>query len=402
MPLAPNRKLLAQRMDGLRSSAIRDLLRAVGRPDVISLAGGLPAPELFPRELFERISGELFRSSEGEEALQYGSTEGLPALRRRLASRAPFPAGTFDEAGVLVTQGSQQGLDLAAKVFLDPGDEVLVETPAYVGALQVLRFFGARVTFLPCDADGVDPDALRLALRRNPKLLYLTPTFQNPSGLDYPEQRRRDVAAVLEACDTILLEDDPYRELWYDAAPPLPVGTYVDPSRRLYLGTASKIAAPGLRIGWVLGPTEWVGRFALAKQPTDLCTGALGQHLLLRLLDDPGFEPHLVRLRDAYRRRRDALEAALHRQLAEHLSWARPGGGLFLWARLAGGGDAGALLELALREGVAFVPGGEFHPEGQGTDTLRLNFSYADEGRLQEGVARLARAFRSRSGLPPA
>ncbi len=382
----------SRRVEGLKSSAIRELLRVVNRPEVISFAGGLPAPELFPTEMLERLSTELFRSRDAQEALQYGETDGVPALRRRILDRAPFPPGAFGKDGVLVTHGSQQGLDLAAKLFLDPGDEVLVESPAYVGALQAFRFFGARVTFLPCDRDGVNPEALRGALRRGPKLVYLTPTFQNPSGVCYPGPRRLEVAEVLRDSGTVLLEDDPYREIWFDEPPPPPIAAALDPARRVYMGSFSKIAVPGLRVGYLLGPEPLVRRFALAKQPTDLHTNSLGQHLLVRLLAEPGFEDHVAELRRVYRARRDVLDAALARSLEGRLSWRRPTGGLFLWARLLGAGDAASLLVRSLREGLAFVPGGEFHAEGQGRDTLRLNFSHSSEERLVEGVARLARA----------
>jgi len=385
----------SRRVEGLKSSAIRELLRVVGRPDVISFAGGLPAPELFPTEMLERLSTELFRSREAQDALQYGETDGVPALRERILARAPFAPGAFDLDGVLVTQGSQQGLDLAAKLFLDAGDEVLVESPAYVGALQAFRFFGARVTFLPCDGDGVDPEALRGALRRRPKLVYLTPTFQNPSGLCYTRQRRLEVAEVLRDSGTVLLEDDPYRELWFDEPPPPPIAAALEPARRVYMGSFSKIAVPGLRVGYLLGPAPLIGRFALAKQPADLHTNSLGQHLLVRLLAEPSFEDHVAGLRRVYRARRDVLDGALARVLKDRLSWHRPQGGLFLWARLLGGGDAAALLVHSLREGLAFVPGGEFHAEGEGRDTLRLNFSHSGEERLAEGVARLARAVES-------
>ena len=394
----------SQRVGGLKSSAIRELLRVVGRPEVISFAGGLPAPELFPTELLGRISRELFQSREAQEALQYGETDGVPALRGRILARAPFAPGTFEADGVLVTQGSQQGLDLAAKLFLDPGDEVLVESPAYVGALQAFRFFGARMTFLPCDREGMDPEALRAALRRRPKLVYLTPTFQNPSGLCYSARRRLEVAEALRRSDAVLLEDDPYREIWFDAPPPPPIAAAVDPARRVYMGTFSKNAVPGLRIGFLLGPPPLVSRFALAKQPTDLHTNSLGQHLVLRLLAEPSFEEHVAGLRRAYGARRDVLDGELARCLGGRLSWRRPEGGLFLWARLTRGGDAEALLARALREGLAFVPGGEFHPEGEGRDTLRLNFSHSSEERLAEGVARLARAMEAwgpgRNGSP--
>lgn len=383
----------SRRVEGLKSSAIRELLRVVNRPEVISFAGGLPAPELFPTELLGRVSRELFQSREVSEALQYGETDGVPALRERILSRAPFPPGAFGSEGVLVTHGSQQGLDLAAKLFLDPDDEVLVETPAYVGALQAFRFFGARVRFLPCDAEGVDPEALRGALGRRPKLVYLTPTFQNPSGLCYSPRRRREVAEVLGSFDTVLLEDDPYREIWFDEPPPPPIAASVDPLRRVYMGSFSKNAVPGLRLGFLLGPAELIGKFALAKQPTDLHTNSFGQHLLLRLLSEPGFEEHVAGLRRVYGARRDVLDGALTDLLGAALSWQRPRGGLFLWARLTGGGDATSLLARALQEGLAFVPGGEFHAEGEGRDTLRLNFSHSSEERLRAGAARLARAM---------
>lgn len=383
----------SRRVSGLRSSAIRELLRVISRPGVISFAGGLPAPELFPTELLGLLSQELFRSREAREALQYGETDGVVQLRQRILARVPFAPGTFGLDGVLVTQGSQQGLDLAAKLFLDPDDEVLVESPAYVGALQPFRFFGARVTFLPCDAEGVDPEALRGALRRRPRLVYLTPTFQNPSGVCYSARRRLEVAEALRGSDAVLLEDDPYGELWFDAPPPPPIGASLDPARRLYLGSFSKIAAPGLRVGFLLGPPGLVGRFALAKQAADLHTNSLGQHLLARLLAEPSFEDHVANLREVYGARRDVLDAALASRLGDRLRWQRPGGGLFLWARLVGGGDAASLLVRALEEGLAFVPGGEFHAEGEGRDTLRLNFSYSSEETLREGVARLARAM---------
>jgi DNA-binding transcriptional MocR family regulator len=397
MPSAPEPGYpFSRRVDGLRSSAIRDLLQVANRPGFISFAGGLPAPELFPTTLLGRLAGELFTAPEIREALQYSETEGLLALRRRVLERAPFPGDSFQPDGVLVTHGSQQGLDLAAKLFLDAGDEVLVETPAYVGALQAFRFFGARITFLLCDREGVDPEALREALRRRPKLVYLTPTFQNPSGLCYSKRRRLEVAEVLRGSEAVLLEDDPYRELWYDAPAPPPISVSVDPYLRLYMGSFSKVAVPGLRVGYLLGPEPLLRRFTLAKQPTDLHTSTFAQHLLLRLLGDPAFDPHVAGLREAYRARRDVLDAALGELLGGRLSWELPRGGLFLWARLRDGGDAAKLLEQAMALGLAFVPGGEFHAEGQGRDTLRLNFSHSGECRLVEGVARLARAFEAR------
>jgi 2-aminoadipate transaminase len=393
MPPDPDGLRWSNRVASLKSSAIREILRVVNRPDVISFAGGLPAPELFPTELLDRLAHDVLTSREAPAALQYAETEGHPGLRERIVARAPFAPATFDASRCLVTQGSQQGLDLLAKLFVDPGDEVLLETPAYLGALQVFRFFQAKVTFVACDGDGMLPDALRAALARRPKLAYLTPTFQNPSGLCYPEPRRAELRAVLAASDVVVVEDDPYRDIWFDRAPPAPVVTGLDPARAVYLGSFSKTAVPGLRIGFLLGPEEIVRRAVLAKQATDLQTNSLGQHLLHALLGHPGFDAHVAALRTAYRGRRDALEAALHARLEGALGWRTPGGGMFLFARLAAGGDAARLLDRALAEGLAFVPGGEFHPDGEGRDTLRLNFTHSDEPRLREGVERLARAL---------
>ena len=382
------------RVAGLGSSAIREILRVVNHPDVISFAGGLPAPELFPRATIARLTGELLAGPEGARALQYGETEGVPELRDRIAARSPFPGGTFARENVVVTHGSQQALDLIAKLFLDPGDEVLVETPAYVGALQVFRFFGARVTFVPCDRDGMLPDPLAAALERGPKLCYLTPTFQNPSGACYPARRRAEIREVLaRAPRTLVLEDDPYREIWFDEEPPPPLVTGLELERVAYLGTFSKTAVPGLRIGFILASPALARRCVLAKQATDLHTSSLGQYLILRLLDSPEFPEHVARVRAAYRARRDALDGALSARLGRELEWQRPAGGMFLWARLTGGGDAAALLQAALEVGLAFVPGGEFHAPGAGRDTLRLNFTHCGEPRLVEGVERLSRAF---------
>jgi DNA-binding transcriptional MocR family regulator len=392
MPPAPEYPF-SERVASLRSSAIREILRVTNRPEVISFAGGLPAPELFPSEALAALAASLLGSPRGRAALQYSETEGHEGLRTRILERVPFPAGRFALEGALVTQGSQQGLDLLAKLFLDRGDEVLVETPAYVGALQVFRFFGAKIGFLPCDADGVLPGPLADALRRRPKLVYLTPTFQNPSGVCYPERRRTEVREALRGSEAIVVEDDPYRDIWFDAPPPPPVVAAHDPDRSVYLGSFSKTAVPGLRIGFLLGPPPIVRRCVLAKQATDLQTNSLGQHLVHDLLAHPGFERHVADLRAAYRARRDVLERALAARLAGALRWNRPGGGMFLWARLADGGDAADLLVHALEEGLAFVPGGEFHPEGEGKDTLRLNFTHSSEERLAEGVERLSRAF---------
>jgi 2-aminoadipate transaminase len=380
------------RVARLESSAIREILRVVNRADVVSLAGGLPGADLFPVDVLARLAAEVL-AADGPRALQYAETEGHEGLRARIAARLPdgVPFRAPDE--IVVTHGSQQGLDLLAKLFLDPGDEVLVETPAYLGALQVFRFFGAKVTFLPCDAEGALPDALAEALRRRPKLVYLTPTFQNPSGVCWSARRRAEVREVLARGDALLVEDDPYRALWFDEEPPPPIAAGWDPARSVYLGSFSKTAVPGLRVAFLCAAAPLVRTAVLAKQATDLHTNTLGQHLLHRFLGEPAFDAHVTGLRRAYAARRDALDASLRERLHGRLAWNRPAGGMFLWARLADGGDANALLARALEEGVAFVPGGEFHAAAAGRDTLRLNFTHAAPAQLAEGVARLARAM---------
>lgn len=384
----------SRRVDGLKSSAIREILQVVNRPDVISFAGGLPGADLFPTEHIARLADELLHSDQAAQALQYSETEGHAGLRERIAARLAFSAAPAVDR-ILVTQGSQQGIDLLSKLFLDPGDEVLVETPAYLGALQVFRFFGAKITFVACDDDGMLPDALAAALQSKPKLVYLTPTFQNPSGLCYPEARRAEIRRVLAASDAVVVEDDPYRDLWYDAAPPRPLIDGLDPARGVYLGSFSKTAMPGLRIGYLVGAPELVRRCVQVKQATDLQTNTLGQHLLFRYLGEPAFDAHVAGLRRAYGERRDAMDAALSEALAAELRWRRPAGGMFVWATLATGGSAAEILPHCLKEGLAFVPGAEFHPAGEGLRTLRLNFTHAQPDRLREGVARLARGLQA-------
>ncbi len=381
----------SRRVEGLQSSAIREILQVVNRGDVISFAGGLPAAELFPVGRMAELAAEIFAGPDAQQALQYGETEGHGGLRERIAAR--LPAGhPWNPSTILVTQGSQQGIDLLSKLFLDPGDEVLVESPAYLGALQVFRFFGAKVTFLPTDDEGVLPDALAEALTRNPKLLYLTPTFQNPSGLCYSERRRQELRAVIADSDILVIEDDPYRDLWYDEEPPAPLSYGLDPARTVYLGSFSKTSTPGLRVGYLASNEHIFRRAVQVKQATDLQTNSLGQHLLFRLLGDPQFDAHVANLRRVYGARRDVFLHALDESLTEVMEWRRPGGGMFVWARLRNGGSASDLLRHALDQGLAFVSGAEFHAAGEGRDTLRLNFTHSGEARLREGVARLARA----------
>ena len=375
----------SRRVAGLKSSAIRELLQ-VDQPPRRDLVRRRPAraralPHRAARRASRRSSSARARR---REALQYGETDGVVKLRERILARAPFAPGTFGMDGVLVTQGSQQGLDLAAKLFLDPDDEVLVERPAYVGALQALRFFGARVTFLPCDAEGVDPEALRGALRRRPKLLYVTPTFQNPSGLCYSRAAAPEVREVLAAPTPLLARGRPlpralvrrapaaaHRRAPGSGAPRLHGQLLEDRGAR----APRRVPARAARAHRPLRPRE-AGRRSAHQLPRPAPAGAAAGGAELR-----GSRRQAPR---AYRARRDALDGALASRLGDRLRWQRPGGDVPLGAARRRR-RRGELLQVALEEGLAFVPGGGSTRKGEGRDTLRLDFSSLERGEAARG-----------------
>ena len=387
----------SQRASGLRPSAIREILKTTESPDVISFAGGLPAPELFPLEGVRRAV-EAVLARDGRAALQYGVTEGCLALREWVAGHLSSSGIKTSPDEVLITTGSQQALDLIGKVLLDPGDLVLVENPAYVGALQAFRAYEAEVVGLPADAEGIRIDALRDFLRsapRKPKFIYLVPNFQNPTGTSTSGERRREIARVAARAGIPIVEDDPYGQLRYSGEDVPALVAFPEAADWIYLGTSSKILAPGLRVAWmVVADPRLRERLVTAKQATDLHTSSLTQRIAAAFLSQPGaLDFHLARLRSAYVRRRDAMLAALARHLPSGSEWSRPDGGLFLWVRLPEPIDTVELLAIAARRKIAFVPGAPFWVGRPVTNTLRLNFSNASEERIAEGIARLGRAI---------
>jgi len=395
---------LAARCSRLQPSVIREILKTAGSPDIISFAGGLPAPELFPVDLVSRSAREVLEA-DGPGALQYGLTEGYEPLRRWVAEHLAATTGLrVPPDQVLIVSGSQQGLDLAAKVLLDPGDLVLVENPCYLGALQAFAAYEARVVGVSCDQDGLEPDALRRALERapaRPKFLYLVPQFQNPTGTSLAAARRAEVAALAAAFGVPIVEDDPYGRLRYDGAAQPALATLAGPAGWLYLGTASKILAPGLRVAWLVASDRGIHeRLVSAKQATDLHTSSFTQRVVWDYVRRPGvLDEHLRHLRDVYRCRRDAMQGALARHLPEGGRWTRPEGGMFLWVELPDGIDATELFRTALRQKVAFVPGESFWVGEPRRNTLRLNFSNADEDNIEAGVGRLGAAVRAALGF---
>lgn len=389
---------LASRSRRIRPSAIREILKATARPDVISFAGGLPAPELFPIEEVRRAAQEAL-ADDGPGALQYGLTEGYGPLREWIAADLARTSGLTAAAGqILVVNGSQQGLDLVGKVLLDPGDVVLVENPCYLGAVQAFSAYEAELVGVAGDAEGIQPDALRRALETapvRPKLLYLTPQFQNPTGTSLAPARRAEVVALAERFGVPVLEDDPYGRLRYDGAPQRALGALAESDSWLFLGSTSKFLAPGLRVGWLaVRDPALFERLVSAKQAADLHTSGLTQRAAFRYLRrTEAVEAHVAKLRYVYRWRRDAMLAALERNLPAGCRWTRPDGGLFLWVELPAGADALELFHAAREQNVLFVPGESFWVGEPKRHTLRLNFSHAAPDRIEEGMRRLAAAW---------
>nr|PZN31168.1 MAG: aminotransferase [Chloroflexota bacterium] len=381
----------------ITSSAIRDLLKVTEQPDVISFAGGLPAPECFPSEELT-AAAERVLVERPLAALQYGPTEGYRPLREFIAARMARLGVPVPAEQVLVTSGSQQGLDLLGKLFLEPGAVVLVEEPTYVGALQAWRPYQPRFVTLPMDSEGLSVEALRRVLESGvrPRFLYLVSCFQNPTGITLSPARRQALIAAAAEFGLPIVEDDPYGELSYEGERPpilasLDVAQHGELRHVAYLSTFSKLLAPGLRVGWVVAPEALVSKLAHAKQGLDLHSGSLSQAVAYEVCRDGLLDRHIPHIRATYHARRDAMLAALARHMPASIRWSRPRGGRFAWGVLRAGADSAALLQASLERRVAFVPGTAFFANGGGENTLRLNFSHSTPERIEEGVARLAR-----------
>ncbi|WP_327290690.1 aminotransferase-like domain-containing protein [Streptomyces sp. NBC_01198] len=385
---------LAARARETGASPVREILALTARPEVISFAGGLPAPELFDADGIGAAYDRVLAERAGT-VLQYSTTEGDPALRAAVAARLTRRGLATGADGLLVTGGSQQGLALLATVLLEPGDVVLVENPTYLAALQCFGFAGARVVPVPTDDDGVLPDALEeLVLRERPKLLYLIPDFQNPTGRTLPAERRRAVARVAGRHGLWIAEDDPYGELRFEGGQQPWITSYEDAAdRTVLLGSFSKVMAPGMRLGWLRAPDALLRPCVIAKQAADLHTSTVDQAAAARYLADNDLDAHLGRVRTAYRARRDALLAGLPTALPAGSTWNRPEGGMFVWVRLPAGQDATALLRNAIAHDVAYVPGAPFYAAAPDLASLRMSFTTHTPEEITEGLRRLALAF---------
>lgn len=398
----------AQRMEGMDSSVIREFLKWTGQPEVISFSGGFPAPELFPVKEFEEACCKILRER-GSEALQYGTTEGYLPLRQFIVETMGRCEIEVTVDNVLMTHGSQQALDLIGKVFLDPGDTILLEAPSYVGGIQAFAAYQPRYITVPIDDEGMRVDLVEEELKKGcPKFIYALPNFQNPSGVTLSQERRERLVALANECGVPLIEDDPYGELRYegDHIPPLMLLDQRHLSKEgkanaegfskgnvIYTGTFSKTLAPGLRLGWVVAPEEVVSRLVQAKQGADLHTCTLTQMIAYEVAHTGFLDEHVKEIRRAYRERRDVMLEAMEEHFPEEVRWTRPQGGLFLWVTVPEEIDTAELLTEAVKKRVAFVPGFAFFANGGGHNTMRLNFSNAQPETIQEGIRRLGKAI---------
>ena len=388
----------ASRLQNVETSAIRELFKLLGKPGIVSFAGGFPDPALFDAEGI-RIAADAVLSHNPGPVLQYGATEGFEPLRAGISSFMKAKGATVAPDGLIVTTGSQQALDLIGKTMISPGDKVIVEAPTFLATIQCFRLYGADVIGAPIDADGVQVDVLeRLIETHRPKLVYLIPTFGNPSGATLTEARRLRILEIAARTRTLVVEDDPYGELYFDQPPPpsmLALSDQVPGSRDwlAHCGSFSKILSPGLRVGWMVAPPELLARATMCKQFSDAHTSNLTQAIAAHYLTLNRLAPTLDVVRRTYAERARVMAQCLRDDLGDAITFNAPRGGMFFWARLTGGRDAGAFARSAIERLVAFVPGAPFFATDPDLSALRLSFATADLDKIREGISRLKQAL---------
>ncbi len=383
----------ARRMGTVHRSFIREILKVTADPSIISFAGGLPNPELFPVKAMEEAAVRVFRE-QGASSLQYSTTEGDPNLRGFIAQRYKDKKGlVIDPDDIIITTGSQQCLDMIAKVFIDQGDKVLIERPGYLGAIQAFSIFEPEFVTVALRDDGPDMDELEQVLSGGGiKLFYAVPNFQNPSGLSYGGEKRKQVVDLLADKGVMFIEDDPYGELRFMGLDQ-PTLYGLSGGRTLLLGSFSKIAAPGFRIGWIVAKGEMRDKLVIAKQASDLHTSTLAQRIMADYVQNNDIDEHIEKIRERYGRQRDVMVRMIREHFPAGVRCSEPEGGMFLWVTLPEGFSSMDLFDMAIKEKVAFVPGRPFYVDGSGENTLRLNFSNSSEERIEDGIKRLGRCL---------
>ena len=395
--------LLADRRSQLETSAIRELFKLLGKPGIISFAGGFPDASLFDIEGIAQASAQALQDNPGG-ALQYGATEGLEPLRTELVKLMGQKGAAIENADLIVTTGSQQALDLVGKTLINPGDKVIVEGPTFLATIQCFRLYGADLISAPVDDEGVDVDNLeQLIATHKPKFVYLIPTFGNPSGATLSLARRKRILELAVKTGTLVIEDDPYGDLYFDAPPPpslLALSADVPGSRDwlVHCGSLSKVLSPGLRLGWMVAPAALLGKAVMCKQFSDAHTSTFAQATAAAYLQSGRLPAELAKVRAVYAARARCMCDALEREVGDAIRFVRPAGGLFVWATLTGANgaisDGSALAKRAIDNNVAFVPGTPFFAQDPDPRTLRLSFATADEDKIEAGIAKLAQAIR--------
>lgn len=401
----------ANRTLGVKSSTIRELLKVTQRPEIISFAGGLPAPDVFPVNRFEEACHKVL-SEHGAMALQYGTTEGYQPLREMIARNMARYGIVANADNVLITSGSQQALDLIGKLLINRGDSILLEAPTYLGALQAFSVYGAQYVPVEVDEDGLLTDQLDSSLRAGPKFMYVLPNFQNPAGVTLSEGRRQELILLADKYGIPIVEDDPYGQLRYEGEHIAPLVVLDRQNVRrdngftlgnvIYLSTFSKTLAPGIRLAWIVAPEDVISRLVLLKQAADLHTSTFNQYVAYEVARDSFLDNHVKLIRQVYRERRDTMLHALQEYFPHEVTWTHPKGGLFLWVTMPQGTDSEALLRSALAENVAFVPGDCFYAANghEGGRHMRLNFSHSQPEQIHEGIRRLSVAVKMQLRLP--
>lgn len=380
----------------MKRSEIRELLKFTRQPDIISFAGGLPGPETFPVKDLEEIACQILREK-GSVALQYGPTEGETGLRAEVANWLSREKPAVNPSNVMITAGSQQGLDVISKVFLDPGDIVIVEIPSYIGGLQAFSAYRAKMIGVPLDDYGMKMDPLEKTLAKlaskskKPKFIYVVPDFQNPSGVTMSRERRRKLLDLAYQYEVPIVEDSPYRDLRYTGEPAPAIYSMDVEDQVIVLGTFSKLLCPGLRLAWIMAPVEWMDQMVVAKQGMDLCSPTFTQLIVAEYMQRGLLHKQVETIRLLYSKKLEAMLEALRKYMPKGVMWSKPQGGLFLWVTLPEHMSANELFKKAIENNVAYVVGSAFYCNGKGQNTMRINFSYSTKELIEEGIKRLAK-----------
>jgi len=388
----------AKRMELVDNPSLDMLMAVIAQPEIISLAGGLPSKDAFPVEEMEKAFSQALQESKGN-ALQYGPTEGYMPLRKWIADYMGEQGVKCSAEEIMITTGSQQGIELISRAMIEPGDTVIVESPSYMAALQVFKNQEANVIAVPSDDEGIVTEGLKeILVKEKPKFIYVIPTFQNPSGLTLGKKRRQELLQMADELDILVVEDNPYGELRYKGEAQPVLRSMSKPEDVVYLGTFSKIVAPGLRIGWMVTTPEAVKKLAAMKQSCDLLSNLTSQIALTKFLETGILPSHIEKIKALYSIKRDAMEAALKKYFPEGVAWTDAEGGMFIWATLPEGIDTLEMFPAALEAKVAYVPGIAFFPDGRGKRSMRLNFSGPSLEEIEEGIKRLGEAIQKQMG----